>query len=47
MLAEAQQLGLAERVDLQRQDIHAPTRSPGYGPLYDGIAVCEVLGELL
>jgi 2-polyprenyl-3-methyl-5-hydroxy-6-metoxy-1,4-benzoquinol methylase len=39
-------LGLADRVKLARQDIHAPSRRPQDGPLYDGIAICEVLEHL-
>lgn len=39
-------LGLAEKVDLDQQDIHAPTRRVEDGALFDAIAICEVLEHL-
>lgn len=39
-------LGLEDRVDLDRQDVHAPTRRVEDGALFDGIAICEVLEHL-
>lgn len=39
-------LGLADKVGLDRQDIHAPTRGAEDQDLYDGIAICEVLEHL-
>jgi 2-polyprenyl-3-methyl-5-hydroxy-6-metoxy-1,4-benzoquinol methylase len=44
--AALDKLGLKSRVDLVQQDIHAPTRQVEDGPLYDGIAICEVLEHL-
>lgn len=41
-----EKLGLAGRVVLDQQDIHAPTRSPDEIPKLDGIAICEVLEHL-
>ncbi|MBP6878990.1 MAG: class I SAM-dependent methyltransferase [Phenylobacterium sp.] len=39
-------MGVRDRVELDRQDIHAPTRRPEDGALFDGIALCEVLEHL-
>ncbi len=38
--------GVGKSVLLERQDIHAPTRRPEDGALFDGIALCEVLEHL-
>ena len=39
-------MDVGARVELDRQDIHAPTRRPEDGALFDGIALCEVLEHL-
>lgn len=39
-------MGVSDRVELDRQDIHAPTRNPQDGAQFDGIALCEVLEHL-
>lgn len=39
-------MGVAARVELDRQDIHAPTRAPETDGTFDGVALCEVLEHL-